>query len=242
MLIFTTQPSFSGRANSIVVAAVIVVMSGFVTTQLKADGNDLRTLRASFRQGLLSAILPEKRAYAARLLGLEKKLVSARDYADAIKVREERITLEQELAAFELELPALVLRASGKSALLPERVVFNPKDATLSGVKLDSDGAIIGWGTAGSAALWNLPHLPEGGYEVMVKYTCAGGGSATLEVRENFYALQSKVTLAAGKQVEKNLGTLRIRNGDGKLMLVANGASQSAQFCVVKLELAPVNR
>ncbi|MCE9519594.1 MAG: hypothetical protein K8R87_08595 [Verrucomicrobia bacterium] len=242
MPFFIAQLSFSSRAVRVGVAAAIFLLIGLTAPLLKADDADLHTLRASFRHDSLSTILPEKRAYAAQLLALEKKLSTARDYADAIKVRDERLALEREIAVFELELPALGIRASGKSALLPERIVFSPQDATLAGVKLDKEGALTGWETAGSVATWKLPHLPEGGYEVMVKYICGESGSVTFEVREKFYMLRSKVTEPAGKQNEKGLGTLRIRDGDGTLTLAADGAGQSAQLRVVSLELIPVTR
>ncbi len=239
---FTAQQNFAGRAAGIAAVSALFLLSGSAPAQSKSAATDLRMLRAAFRQGLLTAILPEKRAHADRLLGLERKLASARDYANAIKVRDERLALEQELAVFELELPVLALRASGKSALMPERIVFSAQEATLSGVKLDNNGSITGWESAGGTATWSLPQLPEGGYEAILKYICSEGCSAAVEVRESFYMLRSKVALKIGNQLEKNLGTLRIRKGDGTLTLAVDGASPSAHFRLIALELAPVNR
>lgn len=239
---FSFQPRFPGRVAGLAVAALLSFLSGMVATRANADDMELSALRTTFRGALLGAVLPEKRAYVAQLADMEKKLAAARDYINAIKVRDERLALEQELAVFELELPGLGKRAAGSTAPLPRRIVLSSRDATLSGLKLNEDGALTGWETAGRTATWKLPGLPEGGYEVIVKYTCVEGGSVNLEVRENFFLLSGKVKLETGKQVEKNLGTLRIRNGDGALTLVAEGAGQSAKFSIAALELAPVNR
>lgn len=234
------QPGLPRRAAGLALA--LSILSGMVATRAAADDLDLRALRTSFRGGLLGAVLPEKKAHAAILADMEKKLASARDYANAIKVRDERLALEQEVAVHELELAALGKRASGNSASLPRRIVLSPHDATLSGLKLNEDGALTGWDTAGRTATWKLPGLPEGGYEVWVKYNCAEGGSVNLEVRENFFLLRGKVKLEAGAQAEKNLGTLRIRHGDGALILMADGIGQSVKFRIVAIELSPVSR
>jgi hypothetical protein len=225
------------------VASAVVLLAGDVLAQSKAHEPDLRTLRASFRQGLLSAILPEKRGYIAQLRELEKQLISARDYETAIKVRDERLALEQDLTAFEQELPGLAARAAGQMVLLPERIMFRPQDATLSGIRLEKDGTLAGWDTPqGGTATWRLPSLPAGGYEVIVTYMCQGSGSASFEVRENFYVLRGKVPAPAPAPVRRNLGTLRIRDGAGMLTLASDSTSQPGQLRVVALELAPVNR
>lgn len=240
--ILTAPPSFAGRAAGIAAGIALLVFLGSARSESKGAGGDLRTLRAVFRQALLTAILPEKRAYAAQLQGLEKKLAAARDYAAAINVRDERLALEQELTAFEQELPALAIRAAGQTTLLPERIVFRPQDATLVGLKLEKDGTLSGWGPPQCTATWKLPGIPAGGYEVILKYSCADGSGATFEVRESFYLLHGKVAAPAEKQVEKNLGTLRIREGAGPLTLAADGTGQPAQLRVIALELAPVTR
>ncbi|HEY2573870.1 MAG TPA: hypothetical protein VGH65_07365 [Verrucomicrobiaceae bacterium] len=209
---------------------------------MKGSEPDLRALRAMFRQGLLTAILPEKRAQVSRLEELEKEFSAARDYANAVKVRDERLAMEQEVTALELELPGLTARAAGQSALLPERIVFRAQDAALAGLKLEKDGAISGWDTSHGTATWKLPGLPAGGYEVIIKYTCAGGTSVALETRESFYVLRGKLTAPEEKPAEKNLGTLRIREGGGPLTLATDGTDQPAALRIVALELAPVNR
>jgi len=240
---FPAQLSSAGRAAGIVAVTALLLLSGSPRAQSKDAATDLRTLRAAFRQALLTAILPEKRAHAAGLRQLEKRLASTRDYAAAMKVRDERLALEQEITAFEQELPGLAIRATGQTALLPERIVFHPKDATLSGANLEKDGAITGWSSPqGCSATWKLPGIPAGGYEVILKYSCAEGEGAAIEVRESFYVLHGKVTAPAEKQTEKNLGTLRIRDGAGALTLAADGASPRAQLRVFALELAPATR
>lgn len=228
----------------LVVSAVLLPAS-FAKSQpagSKDAAADLHTLRAVFRHALLTAILPENRAYVARLRELEKELAAAREYTAAIKVRDERLALEQEVTAFDHELPGLAIRATGQSALLPERIVFSPEAATLSGLKLDKDGALTGWNSPGSSATWKIPGVPAGGYGVILKCESADGGAASFEVRESFYLLHGKVTLPSGQAAEKNLGTLRIRDGGGTLTLAAEDAGAPAQLRVLALELAPVTR
>ncbi len=224
-------------------ALALLLATANATAQSKPRENDLRTLRASFRQELLSAVLPENRAYIGQLKELEGELATARDYRASIKVRDERLALEQDLTAFEQELPGLAARAAGRTALLPERILFRPQDATLSGLNLEKEGALTGWGSPqGGTATWKLPGIPAGGYEVFVTYTCANGGSAAFEVRESFYVLRGKAPAPAPDAMGKNLGTLRIRDGTGTLTLASDSVSQPAQLRVVAVELAPVNR
>lgn len=242
MPIFIVQPGFPSRALRIALAALLAAPCLAAPETSKPAEADLRTLRALFRQGLLTAILPEKRAQAARLQDFEKQFALAHDYANAIKVRDERLALEQEITAFELELPGLAARAAGQAALLPERIVFRPQDAALSGLKLEKDGSLSGWDSPRASVTWKLPGLPAGGYEVIIKYTCTGNTSATIEARESFYVLRGKLTAPEDKLAEKNVGTLRIRDGTGPLTLATDGAGQPAPLRIVALELAPVNR
>ena len=218
--------------------AILASASG----QEKAPESDLRQLRARFRESLLSAILPEQREYHAHLAEVERKLAAAHDYAGAIQARDERVALEQEITAYEQELPRLAARASGAEQLLPERIVFKPADAKVSGVTLEKDGALTQWSSAQASATWKLPKLPAGGYEVFLKYASGKGDTTGFVVKENFYLLHGKTTPTNDKPVEKNLGTLRIRDGEGTLTLTAENIPKNSSLRLLALELAPVNR
>ncbi len=209
--------------------------------QTNPPENDLRQMRAQFRGSLLTAILPEQRVYHDQLLDLEKKLAAAHDFAGAIQARDERVTLEQEITAYEEEMPRLAARASGADQLLPERIVFKPTDAKLSGLTLEKDGTLTQWSAAQSSATWTLPKLPAGGYEVILKYSSGKDDVAAFVVKENFYQLRAKTT-PAEKPMEKNLGTLRIRDGAGTLTLAAESIPKNNSMRLLSLELAPVNR
>ena len=210
--------------------------------QEKPPENDLRQLRAQFRESLLSAILPEQRDYHAQLAEVERKLAAAHDYAGAIQARDERVALEQEITAYEQELPRLTARAAGAEQLLPERIVFKPSDAKVSGATLEKDGSLAQWSSAQASATWKLPKLPAGGYEVFLKYASDKNDITGFIVKENFYSLRGKTTPTNNKPLEKNLGTLRIRDGEGTLTLTAESIPKNGSLRLLALELAPVNR
>jgi hypothetical protein len=225
---------------------VCVVFSNLLWAQNPSPAhpteNDLRQMRAQFRGSLLTAILPEQHVYHDELLELEKKLAAAHDFAGAIQARDERVMLEQEITAYEEEMPRLAARASGADQLLPERIVFKPADAKLSGLALEKDGTLSQWSAAQSSATWTLPKLPAGGYEVFLRYSSGKDDPTAFIVRENFYFLRGKTTPTNQKRSEKSLGTLRIRDGEGTLTLTAENAPKNSALRLVSLELAPVNR
>ena len=207
-----------------------------------APEKDLRSMRAAFRLTLLNAILPEKRAHRDELRDLEKKLAEAHDYEGAMHAREERIALEQEITALEQEIPVLTTRSAGGHDLLPERIVFKPQDAALSGVQLEKDGSLSGWTSSQNTATWKLPSLPSGGYEVILKYRAGADEGGALSVREAFYFLRGKTGPTSGKITEANIGTLRVSDGSGSITLAADAAGKGDLMKLVSLELAPVNR
>lgn len=207
-----------------------------------ADAKDLRTLRSVFRKSLIEAIMPEQRSHLDQLLKLEKKLAAAHDFSNAIRARDERLTLEQELTVLEQELPMLTARAAGEGKVLPERIPLKLEEAVLTGVRLDSDGALTGWMDAQCLAAWKLPGVPAGGYEIILKYSCGRDGGGQFLLKENFYTLRGTLTPTDGKPMERNVGTLRIRDGHGALTLAVNAPSKDGLLRVWSMELAPVSR
>lgn len=242
-MIFTVEkPSRRSLAFGTLVAWVLFVFATAGWGQEKPVENDLRQLRAQFRESLLGAILPEQREYHAQLAEMERKLAAAHDYAGAIQARDERIALEQEITAQEQELPRLAARASGIERLLPERFVFKPSEASVSGAILEKDGSLGQWSNAQASATWKLPKIPAGGYEVILKYASDKNDSTGLIVKENFYFLRGRTIPTNNKPLEKNLGTLRIHDGEGTLTLTAENVPKNNSLRLLALELAPVNR
>ena len=215
-----------------------------VRTEDSPDASTVKlgAIQSAFRKSLIGTILPEKREHLERVRELEKKLISSRDYATAIRARDERLALEHEITALEQELPMLTARVAGEGKMLPERIPLKLADATLMGLKMDKEGALTGWNETQSAATWKLPGLPSGGYEIIMKYSCGKNDGGTVVIKESFYLLRGEVSPTSDKPVEKNLGTLRIRDGQGSLTIAASATPKGDLMRLWSLELAPVNR
>ena len=89
-----------------------------------ADENapDLRVLKAQLRRELLTAALSEQKVYREALLALEKKHADAQDFASALRTREERSRLEQEIASMEKELSTLASSPRSSGSPAPGRI------------------------------------------------------------------------------------------------------------------------
>lgn len=199
---------------------------------------DLRALKAGLRRTLITATLPEMKQYREELAALEQKQATAQEFANAIKTRDTRLKVEQQISTLVQEANMLATRPSvDNAARLAARIELKLSDAKLTGAQLDSmDGALSGWGTAGASATWQLPGLPAGGYEVVLRYS---GGDGEVVLQETFYSLKSPCKGDAAKPVEQNLGTLRIKEGTGTLTLTALPPEKSASLKVYSLVLIP---
>jgi hypothetical protein len=219
----------------------MLVLPPALTSGAQEAAPDLRSLRAQLRRDLLTAALPEQKAQREALLALEKKYAAAQDYAGAIKARDERVRIEQEIATMEKEMSALGQRAVAPGAArAPERIELNLAEATLAGVRLDAgDKCLTGWNAAGASATWRLPNLPPGGYEVSLNHQ---GGDASASLKESFYTLTSDLKPASGKSVTQSLGTLRVRDGAGSLTLTVGPAEKCASLRIYSLVLVPAAR
>jgi hypothetical protein len=219
----------------------MLVFSPALTSGAQDAGPDLRSLKSQLRQELLTAALPEQKAQREALLALEKKYATAQDFAGAIKARDERLRIEQEINLMEKELAALGQRASATSAArAPERIELSLSAATLAGVRMDEgDKCLTGWNASGASATWKLPNLPPGGYEVSVHHQ---GGDASASLKESFYTLTSDLKPGPGKTVTQSLGTLRVRDGAGSLTLTIGPAEKCAALRVYSIVLVPAAR
>ena len=205
---------------------------------------DLRALRVDYRKSLLEALLPQKKAYRDELENLEKKFAVESDFVSAMRARDERSQLDQEIMAMEQELPALASQAQAlHSPALPERITLSPTDAQLTGVTMDAKAkTLTGWRPARSLATWKVPPLPLGGYEVYITYTCPGKAGAAFTLRESHYSLQCKVTEPSPKAVEKLFGTLRVQTGSSTLSLSADSVETDQPIQIHAVALVPANR
>lgn len=199
---------------------------------------DLRALKAGFRRSIVTAVIPEVKAHREELLALEKKLAAAQDFAGAVKARDERIKVEKQISALEQEAAILAsLPSIENAARLTARIELKLSEAKLTSTSLDaSDGAIAGWGQKDACATWQLPSLPPGGYEVLLRCT---GPAGDVVVKEGFYSLTTSCKDTRDKSMEQNLGTLRIRAGGGSLTLVTAQPEKSAGWRVYSLVLVP---
>jgi hypothetical protein len=199
---------------------------------------DLRLLKAGFRRSLLAAALPEMKAHREELLALEKKLAAAQDFAGAVKARDERAKLERQIGAFEQEAAILDARpAVENAARLAARIELKLSDAKLTGSRLDGkDGAIVGWDQPNASATWQLPGLPPGGYEVLLRCT---GHAGEVIIKEAFYSLTTSCKATTETSLEQNLGVLRIRAGTGSLTLGVAQPEKCSEWRVYSVVLVP---
>jgi hypothetical protein len=186
----------------------------------------------------LAAAIPEMKAHRGELLALEKKLAAAQDFAGAVKARDERAKLDKEIEAFEQEAAILDSRPSlGNAARLAARIELKLSDAKLTGGQVDQkDGAIIGWNQPNASATWQLPGLPPGGYEVLLRCT---GPAGEVIVKEAFYSLTTSCKATKEKSLEQNLGVLRIRAGTGTLTLGVAQPEKCSEWRVYSVVLVP---
>ncbi len=195
---------------------------------LQDGAGSVAPLRAQFERSASQVLLPELEIYAQNLKRLEHQLVQRADWVGAIRTRDERLEVENRILAARARLADPALVTPGNRPETPSTVALSPTDATLEGgVELASDPPVLVNWDVGSSATWSLPNLAEGGYEVVFEYASTEPGGK-FRIREQFFTLTGE--LAATGDVETyrriNLGTLRIRTGDGQLTLgpAANGS------------------
>lgn len=202
----------------------------------------LDNAQLQFQKSLIESSLSPLKKHLLELSALEKKLAEAHDYSGAINVRDQRRKVENDLERMNKELLLLQTREQSlKAALLPDRIPLPLEKAVLSGVQF-SGGALTGWNRAGANAEWTLPGLPPGGYEVVLRYRCGALDGGVVQVKEAKYALKNQVdTTLAGPQ-EKNLGTLKVTDGSGKLSLAAVTLVKDKLMDLLDIYLVPASR
>lgn len=226
----------AGRGIAAVLLMTIALAWAGPKSQLKEG-------QAKLEGDLIKVTLPVLKQQVAALAVMEKKALAARDYASAIRARDERVKLEAEVTAQEKMSLLLAARQSGDAADAPERILFKPVDATLDGVRYDSTaGVLTDWKGVGSSVTWKLPGLPPGGYEVVLRYTSGAVEGGTVMVQEAFYTLTADLQTTLKGSTDHNIGTLKIRDGSGVLRIVAKSMLKSNLMKLESVELIPSNR
>lgn len=203
---------------------------------------EIALLRLGYERDLVAASLKPVKDQITVLAELEKQSVAARDYDAAIIARDERKRLQNELSRLDKELLLLQTREQSlKTTMLPERIKLPLESATLQGPRREG-GAITGWSQAGASAVWILPKLPPGGYEVMLRYRCGAAEGGTLLIKESRFTLQTRIETTLKGPEERMAGTLKISNGSGPLTLTAESLVTNNLMQLLAVELVPSSR
>jgi len=203
----------------------------------------LELMRRGFQKRLMEAALNPLKQQLTSLAELEKQRAAAGDYAAAIEARDQRKRLTTELERLDKELLLAQTREQSlKARLLPERVSLDLAHAELDGgVRMDG-GALTGWSRPGAAAKWKLPDLPPGGYEVVVRHRCGPLEGGSLQVAEARFTLDADVVTTLRGPQEKNLGTLKVTDGSGPLVISARSVVKDNLMHLLAVHLTPAGR
>ncbi len=233
--------------NRTLVAALLL---GFGAPACPADAQETRAPtapleleRLSFQKRLLEAGLRPLQQHLSALQELEKQRATSGDYAGAIEARNQRKKLTTELERLDKELLLTQTREQSlKARLLPDRITLPLEDARLEGGVQRTGGELTGWSGPDSAASWTLPNLPPGGYEILLKYRCGALEGGTLEIQETRFHLSAEVLTTLRGPQEKNLGTLKITDGTGPLVIRARGVLKDNLMHLLAVHLVPAAR
>lgn len=202
----------------------------------------LALTRLRYEKALIEASLAPMKKHLVDLAALERQRAEARDYTGAIEARDLRRKVEQDLARLDKELLLLQTREiSINASTLPDRVVLPLDQAKLSGVTL-RNGALTGWSRPGASALWKLPKLPPGGYEVLLRFRCGPLEGGSLQVQETRFHLDASVDTTLKGTDEKNLGTLKVTDGEGPLTITAQSVFKDNLMQLLGVSLIPASR
>lgn len=233
-----------------VLACALIIAGGLASSsaadKLRRDPGaslEIALLRLGYERDLIAASLKPVKDQITTLEALEKQAVSARDYDTAIITRDERKRLQNELERLDKELLLLQTREQSlKIAMLPERIKLPVEAATLEGGLRRESGAITGWSKIGASAVWVLPKLPTGGYEVLLRYRCGAAEGGTLLIKEKRFTLLTRIETTLKGPEERSAGILKISDGSSTLTLSAQSLVTNNLMQLLGVELAPSSR
>ncbi len=203
---------------------------------------EIALLRISHERSLIESSIAPIKQQIATLTALERQFAATRDYDAAITARDERQRLHQELTHLDQSLLLLQTREQAlQTSLLQDRIQLPLESATLTDLRREG-GAITGWSKVGASAIWKLPALPPGGYEVLLRYRCGAAEGGTLLVKEARFTLTAAIETTLKGPEERNAGTLKISDGGGTLTLAAQSLITNNLMQLLAVELVPASR
>lgn len=214
-----------------------------------AEKDPFQVLRESYHRGLAEATLEKEFDYAAQLPGLEERFRQRKDYLSARAVAAEIEATRSRIAALE-KFSRAETGSPGQAGSEPSTGIeggglhFDAETAVLDGnVRFDVDRTVVtDFRTSGDQAHWNLPGgLAEGGYEVILHYSCKNKAGGSIRVEAGFFYLPGQIE-PTGRSPEiqsKHLGTLRLTAGTSTLRIVAETVSNESLMQLRSLELRP---
>ncbi len=198
--------------------------------------------RLTFQRSIMEASLNPLKTHLSQLILLEKSCAEARDYTGAIEARDLRKRLEKELERLDKELLLLQTREQSlRASQLPDRIRLPLESAKLNGVRHES-GSLTGWSRPDASAEWQLTELPPGGYEVVLRYRCSPVEGGSLLVQEARFNLKADVETTLKGPEEKNLGTLKITDGNGPLKITARTVLKDNLMHLLSVDLVPTSK
>lgn len=209
-----------------------------------ADSTELELMRLRFARSLIEKSLAPLKVRIEELSEKEKVLAVERDYAGAMRVREERRRLEGQLDREDKELLLLEAREQSlRAELLPDVIELPLADARLEGVHRPAGGGLIdGWSGTGSSAEWQLPNLPPGGYEVYLKYRCGALEGGTVVIQEARFSLSGRIETTLKGPERRLIGTVKITDGTGTFRISPKSVVKDNLMQLMGVELVPSSR
>lgn len=198
--------------------------------------------RIQFERSMIESSLAPMKKHLLELSALEKQRSDDHNYAGAIAARDQRRKMEDELERLDKQLLLLQTREQSlKASLLPDRITLPLEQAELSGVRLEG-GTLTGWSKPGTSAKWKLPALPPGGYEIILRYRCGPLDGGELQVQESRFSLKNQIDTTLKGPEEKNIGTLKISEGAGPLIISAQTLVKNNLMDLLAVHLVPASR
>lgn len=206
--------------------------------------DEIELVRLNHHHQLLEASLGPLKTALSKLDELALTNARAREYEAAIAARIEREHIATDLDRIAKELLILETRKQFlKTSLLPDHILLPLDNAKLESVLYDQENKwLTHWDRPGAYAEWTLPGVPPGGYEVLLTYQCSPLEGGTIIINEKTFSLSGEMdTTLRGPEV-KNLGTLKITDGNSPLRLTARTIVKSNLMNLLSIELIPANR
>ena len=224
----------------------LIILAAFFAASLVAESPadaaleaQLSQLKAEYQSSVMKSAVKPLELYLSSLVKLELAAAKAKDWETALGARNAAEKAKMALAS--LERSQILLASSDSAGLEASAVVSLPlSQAKLKGVKYDAGHRwLADWEEAGAAS-WQLPNLPPGGYEVVLKYTSSAEQGGTVRVQEQFYSVEAATSISLEGSTSHLLGTLRIRDGTGPLTVSALGLAKGGLMRLSAIELIPV--